>query len=58
VTGEDIKTKFEIVEGRITSAVTALRNDFATEKGYLNNPAFDDGWRMEHGERDGVLPGR
>ena len=23
--------------------VTALRNDFATEKGYLNNPAFDDG---------------
>jgi hypothetical protein len=51
VTGEDIKTKFEIVEGRITSAVTALRNDFATEKGYLNNPAFDDGlekWNTEN----------
>ncbi len=51
VTGEDIKTKFEIVEGHITSAVTALRNDFATEKGYLNNPAFDDGlekWNTEN----------
>ena len=51
VTGEDTKTKFEIVEGRITSAVTALRNDFATEKGYLNNPAFDDGlekWNTEN----------
>lgn len=51
VTGEDIKTKFEIVEGRITSAVTALRNDFATEKGYLNNPAFDNGlekWNTEN----------
>ena len=51
MTGEDIKTKFEIVEGRITSAVTALRNDFATEKGYLNNPAFDDGlekWNTEN----------
>ena len=51
VTGEDIKTKFEIVEGKITSAVTALRSDFATEKGYLNNPAFDDGlekWNTEN----------
>lgn len=51
VTGEDIKTKFEIVEGKITSAVTALRSDFATEKGYLNNPAFDAGlekWTTEN----------
>lgn len=51
VTGEDIKTKFEIVEGRITSVVTALRNDFATEKGYLNNPSFDAGlekWNTEN----------
>lgn len=51
VTGEDIKTKFEIVEGRITSAVTALRQDFATDRGYLNNPAFDDGlerWNTEN----------
>lgn len=51
VTGEDIKTKFEIVEGKIVSSVTALRNDFATERGYLNNPAFDDGlmkWSTEN----------
>lgn len=51
VTGEDIKTKFEIVEGKIVSSVTALRNDFATERGYLNNPAFDNGlmkWNTEN----------
>ena len=49
-TGEDIKTKFEIVEGA-SPAVPPLRNDFATEKGYLNNPAFDDGlekWNTEN----------
>ncbi len=43
VTGEDIKTKFEIVEGRITSAIEAVRNDFVTDKGYLSNPAFASG---------------
>ena len=40
VTGEDIKTKFEIVEGKIVSSVTALRNDFATERGYLASTAM------------------
>ena len=37
--------------GEIVSSVTALRNDFATERGYLNNPAFDDGlmkWNTEN----------
>lgn len=43
VTGEDIKTKFEIVEGRITSAIEAVRDDFITDKGYLSNPAFVSG---------------
>lgn len=43
VTGEDIKTKFEITEGKIASSVSALRQDFAQEKGYLNNPSFDEG---------------
>lgn len=50
-TGEDIKTKFEIVEGKITSTVTALRQDFAADRGYLNNAAFDDGlekWNTEN----------
>lgn len=51
VTGEDIKTKFEITEGKIASSVSALRQDFATERGYLNNPSFDDGlekWGTEN----------
>ena len=51
VTGEDIKTKFEITEGKIASSVSALRHDFATDKGYLNNPSFDEGlskWLTEN----------
>ena len=51
MTGEDIKTKFEITEGKIESSVSALRQDFAQEKGYLNNPSFDDGlskWLTEN----------
>ena len=51
VTGEDIKTKFEITEGKIESSVSALRQDFAQEKGYLNNPSFDEGlskWLTEN----------
>lgn len=43
VTGEDIKTKFEIVEGRITSAIESVRDDFVADKGYLSNPAFVSG---------------
>lgn len=51
VTGEDIKTKFEITEGKIESSVSALRQDFAQGKGYLNNPSFDEGlskWLTEN----------
>lgn len=51
VTGEDIKTKFEITEGKIESSVSALRQDFATDRGYLNNPSFDEGlskWLTEN----------
>lgn len=43
VTGEDIKTRFEVVEGRIASSVEALRHDFVADKGYLSNPAFSLG---------------
>lgn len=42
-TGEDIKTKFEIVEGKIESMIEAVRDDFVAGKGYLNNPAFASG---------------
>lgn len=46
VTGEDIKTKFEIVEGRIKSSIEAIRHEIAVNGNYLNNPAFVDG--MDH----------
>lgn len=42
-TGEDIKTKFEIVEGMIQSSIEGVRNDFMQDKGFLNNPTFYDG---------------
>lgn len=42
-TGEDIKTKFEIVEGKIESMIEAVRDDFVADKGYLSNPAFASG---------------
>lgn len=51
VTGEDVKTKFEIQEGKISAAVEGLRQDFASDKGYLNNPTFYDGlnkWNTEN----------
>lgn len=50
-TGEDIKTKFEITEGKIQAAVTGIRQDFLGENGYLNNAAFADGmdkWTAEN----------
>lgn len=43
VTGEDIKTKFEIVEDKIESMIEAVRDDFVADKGYLSNPAFVSG---------------
>jgi hypothetical protein len=43
VTGEDIKTKFEITEGLIQSSVDGIRQDFMENKGYLNNATFGEG---------------
>lgn len=42
-TGEDIKTKFGIMEGLIQSSIEGVRNDFMQDKGFLNNPTFYDG---------------
>lgn len=42
-TGEDVKTMFEVIEGRITSAVEGVRQDMSADVGYLSNPAFLDG---------------
>ena len=50
-TGEDIKTKLEITEGKVQSAIDSVRNDFLSEKGYLNNPTFASGlekWNSEN----------
>ena len=50
-TGEDILTKFNIMEGKIESSIEGLRTDFATDKGYLGNPTFDNGlekWNTEN----------
>lgn len=49
-TGEDVKTLFEIVEGKIRSSVEALRQDFVEDRGFLSNPTFGDGlskWQTE-----------
>ena len=50
-TGEDVKTRFEITEGKVQSAIDSVRNDFLSEKGYLNNPTFASGlekWKSEN----------
>ena len=50
-TGEDIKTKFDIMEGKISSSIESVRKDFMQDKGYLNNPTFGDGmshWTAEN----------
>ena len=40
-TGEDVKTKFEVIEGKIIQSVEGVRQDFMQEKGFLANPTFD-----------------
>ena len=50
-TGEDIKTKFEVTEGKVESAIEGVRSDFFADKGYLSNPTFASGlekWNTEN----------
>lgn len=42
-TGEDVKTRFEVVEGKVQSAIDGVRNDIVSDKSYLNNPTFASG---------------
>lgn len=42
-TGEDVKTRFEISEGKLQSAIDGVRNDIVSDKSYLNNPTFASG---------------
>ena len=44
-TGEDVLTKFEVMEGTIRSSVESMRNDFTTGQSFLNNPNFGSGMR-------------
>lgn len=44
-TGEDVLTKFEVMEGTIRSSVESMRNDFTTGQSFLNNPNFGNGMR-------------
>lgn len=54
-TGEDVKTRFEITEGKVQSAIDSVRNDFLSEKGYLNNPTFASGLEKWNSENDTVF---
>ena len=54
-TGEDIKTRLEITEGKVQSAIDSVRNDFLSEKGYLNNPTFTSGLEKWNSENETVF---
>lgn len=54
-TGEDVKTKLEITEGKVLSAIDSVRNDFLSEKGYLNNPTFASGLEKWNSENETVF---
>ena len=54
-TGEDVKTRFEITEGKVQSAIDSVRNDFLSEKGYLNNTTFASGLEKWNSENETVF---
>lgn len=54
-TGDDVKTRFEITEGKVQSAIDSVRNDFLSEKGYLNNPTFASGLEKWNSENETVF---
>lgn len=51
-TGEDVLTKFEVMEGTIRSSVESMRNDFTTGQSFLNNPNFGSGMRYWDSDND------
>lgn len=54
-TGEDVKTRFEVVEGRMESMIEAVRDDFVTNKGYLSNPSFASGMEKWNTDNEAVF---
>ena len=53
--GEDVKTRFEVTEGMVQSAIDGVRNDFVSDKGYLNNATFRSGLEMWDSENETVF---
>lgn len=51
-TGEEVATKFEVLEGTIRSSIASMRNDFTTGQSFLNNPNFGDGMRWWDTDND------
>lgn len=51
-TGEDVLTKFGVMEGTIRSSVESMRNDFTTGQSFLNNPNFGNGMRYWDSDND------
>lgn len=48
--GTDVRTAFAVTEGKIQSAVSAVRQDFIENQGFLANPAFLRGaqsWQLQ-----------
>lgn len=54
-TGEDILTRFSVVEGLIQSSVEGLKKDFTEDKSYLNNASFGDGLAKWNTENEATL---
>lgn len=54
-TGEDVKTRFEVVEGKMESMIEAVRGDFFNDKGYLNNPSFTSGMDKWNTDNEAVF---
>lgn len=51
-TGEDIKTKFEILEGRISSEIQSVEKELMAYESYLRNAYFNEnmeGWETDNG---------
>ena len=51
-TGEDIKTRFEVLEGRLKSEITAVEKQLNDYESYLRNAYFDNdmaGWETDNG---------
>ncbi len=54
-TGEDILTRFSIVEGQVKSAVEGLKQDFTADKSFLDNATFGDGLTSWETENEAIL---